>query len=89
MNLKKQQIRDVFINLKQLKGNGIWFDGEKDKGEYKEWWSNGQLYIHCFFNGKNGYKDKYKGVYKEWGGNGKLERHIIFNNDGSLKETIV
>ena len=60
MNLKYKQIIGVFENLKVLKQDGIWFSGVKNKGEYKEWYDNGQIRIHCFYIGK----DKYKGEFK-------------------------
>ena len=39
-------------------------------GEYKKWWDNGQLEVHCWF--KDGYLD---GEYKSWYKNGQLESH--------------
>ena len=84
MNVIKQQIKDVFTDLDKLKEDGIWFDGKKDKGEYKRWWKNGQLHIHCFYNDEG----KRDSVYKEWYDNGELYKHIIFNDGSPLREIV-
>jgi len=71
MNLKKQQIKKVFTNLSELKDDGIWFDGIKKIGEFKRWWDNVQLFLHCFYN-----KEKeIEGEYKLWYDNGQLFIH--------------
>ena len=52
-------------------------------GEYKKWWDNGQLEVHCWF--KDGYLD---GEYKEWWSNGQLAIHCWYNHnirDGEWK----
>ena len=49
MNLKHEQIIDVFENLEALKQNGIWFSGIENKGEYKEWYKDGQLKTHKLY----------------------------------------
>lgn len=53
-------------------------------GEYKEWYENGNLSIHCFY--KNGQRH---GEYKSWYLNGKLEIHFFCKNGerhGELKK---
>jgi len=71
MNVIKEQIRDVFTNLEELKEDGIWFSGKEKEGEYKGWYSDGQLWIHCFYN-----KEKeIEGEYKLWYDNGQLYIH--------------
>jgi hypothetical protein len=42
-------------------------------GEYKEWWENGQPYIHCTY--KNG---ELEGEYKMFYENGQLGEHSFF-----------
>ena len=86
----KKQIIGVFTNLKELKEDGIWFDGIENKGEFKSWWGNGQLWIHCFYRGvSNNKENRYRGEFKLWLENGELIKHRIYNDDGSLKEKIV
>ena len=46
------------------------------QGEYKDYYDNGKLDIHCY------YKDnKYHGIYKEYYYNGKLYNICNFIND--------
>lgn len=53
MNIMKQQIDEIFTDLQRLKETGIWFNGYELEGEYKKWYKNGQLFIHCSYeNGK-------------------------------------
>ena len=45
-----------------------------ENGEYKKWFDNGQLEIHCYY--ENG---KLQGEYTKWFMNGNLERHAFYN----------
>ena len=81
MSLKHEQIIRVFESLKALKLKGVWFSGIKNKGEYKEWWDNDQLYKHCFYNDKS----VKEGEYKRWHENGQLYIHCFFNDEGNLE----
>ena len=74
--MKHSYIKQVFINLKKLKEKGIWLSGVKKDGEYKGWYNDGKLQIHCFY--KNGFRE---GVYKSWHKNGKLLHHCFCKND--------
>jgi len=47
----------------------------KKQGEYKEWYMNGQLNLHCSF--KDGLLD---GEYKKLYSNGKLSNHYFYKN---------
>ena len=78
MSLKHEQIIEVFENLNKLKDKGIWFSGIENKGEYKEWYDNGQLMTHRFYNDEG----KRKGEYKVWYPNGQLDIHCFFNDEG-------
>ena len=73
--MKRKQIAKVFINLNVLKENGIWYSGVEGEGEYKEWYSNDKLFIHCFFD-----KGDENGEYKEWYKNGKQRINAIYKN---------
>lgn len=57
---------------------GVFICGNKQNGDYKQWYENNQLYIHCFY--KNG---RLHGEYKEWYSNGRLHRHCFYK-DGKL-----
>ena len=48
-------------------------DGGNIDGEYKEWYSNGDLWIHCHY--RNGEKH---GEYKEWSPNGEIVKHCVY-----------
>ena len=75
-------IVDKIFNIRKLKQNGIWFSGIE--GEYKEWYSNGQLWKHCF------YKDgEPHGEYKSWDSYNKLQIHGFYvdgEKHGHFKE---
>ena len=45
------------------------------EGEYKCWYSNGQLFQHCFY--KNG---KLDGEFKLWRIDGELAQHCLYKN---------
>jgi antitoxin component YwqK of YwqJK toxin-antitoxin module len=50
----------------------------KEQGEFKWWYSDGQLQMHCFYvDGKR------HGEYKAWHPNGQLSRNCFFV-DGKL-----
>jgi len=82
MNVMKQQIREIFTDLKELKHNGIWFSEKRWEGEFKRWYSNGQLFVHCFYNGK----DIFKGEYKRWHENGQLFIYCNYKNNKKVGE---
>jgi antitoxin component YwqK of YwqJK toxin-antitoxin module len=54
---------------------GIYFSGRFGKGEYMEWYDNGQLALHCFF--RNG---EYHGEYSEWFDDGRLAMRLFYKN---------
>jgi len=70
--------------LESLKLNGIWLNGFQGEGEYKEWYTNGQLFIHNHF--KNG---KLNGKFESRRKNGQLYVRCYYKNDkldGEYKE---
>ncbi len=69
-----EQIKDLFENPQQVMQIGLWFSGYKGEGEYKQWYSNGQLCRHGFY--KNNRKN---GEYKEWYSDGKLWTHYFYD----------
>jgi antitoxin component YwqK of YwqJK toxin-antitoxin module len=73
------------INLTpEEKIKGVWFSGIKGEGEYKQWYNNGQLVIHCFY--KN---NELEGEYKIWYENGQLFKHCFYRDsklEGEYKE---
>ena len=74
-------IIEKIFNVKKLKFQGIYLDGTKGEGEYKDWYSNGQLYKHCF------YKDgKLHGEYKWWYSDGQLDTHCFYKDGKKVKE---
>jgi len=81
MKFKYQQIINIFTNLNKLKHNGIHFSGVEYKGEYKQWWSNGQLWFHCFYIEKG----KREGEFKGWWEDGQLYKHCFYNGKGGYK----
>jgi len=100
MNVMRRQIKQVFTDLNKLKMDGIHFSGEEWKGEYKEWYDNGPLFLHNYFRTiKNdnyhtmfyqGEDDKrFKGEYKRFNNKGILIQYIIFNDDGTVKKEIL
>lgn len=75
-----KQIKDLFSYSINTLSSGLWFSGYKGEGEYKEWYVDGKLYIHCF------YKDNLKdGEYKEWNYNGKLIMRKLFKDGKIIK----
>ena len=60
---------------------GIWF-GEENNSEFKSWYSNGQLYVHCFY--KDGRRED---EFKRWHDN-ELLFHELYK-DGKLIKNIL
>ena len=81
-NLSKQDVKrlpldvhdDLRRHLSKEKQIELW------DGEYKWWYKNGQLWMHCWYN-KDGYLD---GEYKEWFYNGQLRKHCWLNKEGII-----
>ena len=89
-NKLKRKLNNSLTEVKELYNNGQleyhYFLDENGKkhGEYKDWWRNGTLGIHCFY--ENGERH---GEYKDWYTNGTLWKHCFFKNDklhGEYKE---
>lgn len=78
--MKRKQIKNVFTKLgkEQLE---LWFSGEEKEGEYKKWYSNGQIYIHAFY--KNG---KTHGEYKIWWSDGNIWHHKLLKDGEIVKD---
>ena len=74
-------IVDKIFNIQELKTKGIWFSGIEYEGEYKKWFSNGQLWIHCFCEG-----DKLHGEYKRWYSDGQLWEHSFYKDGKKIKD---
>lgn len=67
-------IDETKIN-KTKKCNGLWIRGGKKNGEWKKWWSNGNLRKHYIC--KNG---KLHGKLKIWSSNGNLINCHLYEN---------
>ena len=82
MNFKQQQVENIFTKFgKEL--FGVWFSGEKRKGERKSWYISGQLHEHSFY-----LNNKLHSERKEWWGNGQIWEHSFWKNgrrDGRYK----
>jgi len=80
MSLKYEGIKDVFTKLRK-ESFGIWFSGIIREGEYKEWYSNGKLGVHCFYKNK-----KKEGEYKKWWADGELWEHSLYKNGKKIRD---
>ncbi len=78
--IARQQIINLFNNPQETMANGLYFSGYEGEGERKDWHTNGQLWIRCFF--KN---DKYEGEFKAWDSSGNLINHLLYKNDEAIK----
>jgi antitoxin component YwqK of YwqJK toxin-antitoxin module len=75
MSLMTDQIERLFKNHQQAMKNGLWFSGIEGEGEYKDWYKNNQIRVHCFY--KDGNKD---GEYKIWYDNGQIWVHCFYKD---------
>ena len=86
-NLSKQDVKrlpvdvhdDLRKHLSQEKQIELW------DGEYKEWYENGQIEKHCWYNKDN----TLDGEYKRWYDNGQLAIHCWCkdgNSNGEYKQ---
>lgn len=80
-SIAKKQIRRLFINPQDAMEAGLWFSGYEGEGEYKKWYSNGQLQSHSFY--KNGSP---VGENKMWLYNGKLITHQLIRDGEVIKD---
>ena len=46
------------------------------QGEFKSWWSNGKLEVHCVY-----INDKRHGEFKQWDSYGQLNVHCFYVDD--------
>lgn len=83
MNFRRNIFKDVFIKLGKGRPLEIWFSGKPGVGEYKLFYSNGQLLKHMLFN-KKGNTD---GEFKTWDRRGKLMAHLLYK-DGKFIEDL-
>jgi antitoxin component YwqK of YwqJK toxin-antitoxin module len=65
--------RDLLNLTFQQKIKGVWLSGIEGEGEYKKWYENGKLDVHCFYNDR-----KLNGEYKHWNENGQLLNHCFY-----------
>lgn len=82
MKLKHNYIKRCFTDLDDLKSKGVFFSGVKDEGEYKGWYSDGQLFTHCFY--KDGDLDGEKKIWQIVGG--KLEFYKLYRKGKVIKD---
>jgi len=82
MSLRYKGIKDIFTKFGKEEFD-IWFSGEEKEGEFKVWWSSGQIYKHSFW--KNG---ELNGKHEKWFENGKPAGRWFYKNgniDGEYK----
>jgi len=79
--IKREQIIEVFTNIKSLKEKGIWYSGIKGEGKFRQWYKNGQLWAYRIY--KN---NKRNGEYKEWFESGKLITHRLYKDNDIVKD---
>lgn len=82
MTLQREGIKDVFTKLGK-KYFQVWFSGIQEKGEYKSWYENGQLWMHHFYKNR-----KLEGDSKTWDEDGTLSRHAIYKDGRVVREII-
>ena len=82
-DLKKDQIKLVFIDLEKLLTSGVWMSAVEEEGEYKRYQGNGRLFIHGFY--KKGKRDS---EYKQWRFNGEIEIHSLYKDGKEIKNYI-
>ena len=82
MNFKQQQITELFTKFgKEL--FSIWLSGKEGEGEYKTWYSNGQIMRVSFW--KN---NKLNGEFKSWSINGKVKDYALYKDGKRVKDFI-
>ena len=79
--MKREYIKRVLEDWNNLKIEGIWLSGTEKEGEYKAWWSNTKLAIHCFY--KKGLRE---GEFKQWSTHGDLYKHKLYKNGDEVKD---
>ena len=78
-NLRREYIQQVFEDLEKLRQDGIYFSGDKNNGEHKEWHRTVKLFKHCWY--KNG---NLEGEYKVWFSDGELDQHCWFEKGKNI-----
>lgn len=80
MNLKHKAFWDIFTKLGK-ESFEIWLSGKEEEGEYRLFYSTGQLLKQMFVN-KKGELD---GEVITWARNGKLTTHSLYKNGKFIK----
>ena len=81
ITIKSSELHKLLLVTDEERQNGIFLDYGNGKREYKTWYSNGQLCIHCFYE-----NDKLHGEYKRWYDNGQLFIHCFYENGKMVKD---
>lgn len=72
---------ELFKYIPKQNQKGIFVTGDRNKGEFKQWWLNKNLQIHCFY--ENG---KLNGEWKCYWDNGKIRDHRLYKNGKIIYE---
>ena len=76
MNFKHKQIIKVFEeDIEKVLFDGVWFSEIEGVGEFKSWYNDGRLSVHCFYNDEG----NLEGEFKSWWWNGQLAIHCFYN----------
>jgi len=70
------KLKELLLLTTEQKSNGFFIRGNRDCGEFKEYWDNERLWLHCFY-----LKGKKQGEYKSYYQNGQLCTHSFFLKD--------
>ena len=83
MNFKHKQIIKVFEeDIEKVLFDGVWFSEIEGVGEFKSWYNDGRLSVHCFYNDEG----NLEGEFKSWYHNGQLAIHCFYNGTSDEPE---
>lgn len=81
-NCKEEQIKNVFLNVKNALSKGLWLSGYENEGTYMEWFEDGNT-IYSIINFKNG---RYDGEYKKYNRDGTIWDHSWYYRDTEVAD---
>jgi len=76
-NIMKEQIINLFETHKYAATDGLFLSGYNN-GEFIQWFTNWNLYVHCFFDETN----NYIGEFIKYRTDGKISSHKFYSKGG-------
>jgi len=77
-NIMKEQIMNLFEIHKYIATDGLYLSGYKNYGEYIQWFSDGSIFVHGFFDKTH----NYIGEFIKYRTDGRISQYKFYSEGG-------